>query len=67
MEKKGVPTLTICSDTFEMLAKTTAESISMAKLPIVVIKHPLGGLSSDKVIEKAEGVFPDVLDKLTGR
>jgi hypothetical protein len=61
LEKRGKPTVTICTNRFETLAKTTAESLDMAQLPLIFIPHPLGGLGQEEVIERADGIIEEII------
>jgi hypothetical protein len=67
LEKNGIPTAIICTDAFLTLAKSisTAKGISSPRL--VVIPHPLAGISADEVRKKAENVVSTVVEKLIGR
>jgi hypothetical protein len=65
LEKRGVPTVTICSDLFVPLAKMIAVSKGFHSLPLVIIPHPLGGLDPEKVRTKAEKAKDSVILALT--
>lgn len=65
MEKRGVPTVTLCSDRFVPLAKMIAISKGFQSLPLVIIPHPLGGLDPEKVRAKAEKAKDSIILALT--
>ena len=41
LEKKGIPTVTICTDAFEALAREEAKNLGMPDLPLAIIRHPM--------------------------
>ena len=50
----------ICTTTFAGMAERAAQALGMATVPLLVVQHPLGGLSPDEVAgrvrEAAEGL-----------
>ncbi len=54
LRKRGVNTAVICSDTFRNLAATQARVLGVPDLPLVVIRHPLGGLVIEEVMQRAD-------------
>ena len=54
----------ICSDPFVKLARTEAGVFGIPELPLVVIRHPLGGISRDEVKERAAQAVPAVVAAL---
>jgi len=52
LEKRGTPTLSICTDEFASLGKMEARALRMPHLPIATVSHPLGGLKPGEVAEK---------------
>jgi len=65
MEKRGIPTVTICSDMFVRLAKILSASKGLSSLPLVVIPHPLGGITPQEVGGKADKAVDGVVRLLT--
>jgi hypothetical protein len=63
IEKRGKPTVTICTNRFEILAHVTATGLGMPNLPVVVVPHPIGGISLEEVKIKTD----DILDNVIGR
>ena len=51
----------ICSEPFEKLGKTQARVFGVPDLPLVMIPHPLGGLSLEQVEGRAEVAIPQVV------
>jgi hypothetical protein len=66
LERRGIPTATLCTDEFGALARTEAEALGIETLPIVFLPHPLGGLDEAAVRAKADTVLAEVLHVLTG-
>jgi len=64
LEKRGTPTLSICTDEFAPLGRMEVEALKMPRLPMVIIPHPLGGLRPEEVEEKARAAIDEVLKAL---
>jgi hypothetical protein len=45
LEKKGVPTVTICTTAFERLGRGEARTLGMPDLPLAIVDHPFAGES----------------------
>jgi len=67
LHRRGLTTAVICSTPFEKLGRTQARIFGVPELPLVMIMHPLGGLSEDDVRTRAEQALPAVLDLLRAR
>ena len=65
MERRGVPTVMICTDEFHQLGRHDAESLGMPALPIALVPHPLGGQKPEHIQEKAEKALEQVVKMLT--
>ena len=62
LRKRGLATAVICSDSFMQLGKTQARVFGVPDLPLVMIAHPLGGLSLEHVEGRALVAIPQVVD-----
>ncbi len=62
LRKRGVPGAVICSDPFLKLGKTQARVFGVPDLPLVMIPHPLGGLTLDEVKGRAGVAIPQVVN-----
>ena len=62
LRKRGLSAALICSEPFVKLGQTQARVLGIPDLPLVLIPHPLGGLSLDKVQERANVAIPQVAD-----
>ncbi|MDH3598605.1 MAG: hypothetical protein OEU26_03075 [Candidatus Tectomicrobia bacterium] len=63
MEKRGIPTVTICSTEFEALGRAESGALGLAALPLAIIQHPLGGLKPEVVTKRAQSVV-DVIQQM---
>jgi hypothetical protein len=61
LEKKGIPTISICSTHFAPFARELAKSHGMDELRILEIEHPIAGLSDEEVEEKTSKLIPSFL------
>jgi hypothetical protein len=66
LEKKGIPTVTICTDAFVGLAREEAKNLGMPDLPLAIIKHPIGGEPLSVIHQRAEDAVAQVARALTG-
>jgi hypothetical protein len=64
LEKRGTPTISICTDEFTPLGKMEAQALRMPSLPMVIIPHPVGGLKPEEVAEKARVASQEVVSVL---
>ena len=61
LRKRGLIAAVICSDTFMKLGGAQARVFGVPDLPLLEIKHPLGGLGLDKVRERADAALPQLI------
>jgi len=61
LRKRGLVTAVICSEPFEKLGRTQARIFGTPDLPLVMIPHPLGGLSLEQVEGRAQAAIPQVV------
>ncbi len=64
LRKRGVATAVICSGPFLKLGKAQARVFGVPDLPLIVIPHPLGGISLDEVKGRAEVAIPQLIELL---
>ncbi len=60
LTKRGLLAAVVCSDSFMKLGKAQARVFGVPDLPLLEIKHPLGGLNMDKVRERAAAALPQL-------
>ena len=61
LTKRGLIAAVVCSDTFMKLGSAQAKVFGVPDLPLLMIQHPLGGLSLEKVAMRAEAAWPQLL------
>ena len=61
LRKRGLIAAVVCSDSFMKLGTAQAKVFGVPDLPLLRIPHPLGGLSMDKVRERAETALPQLI------
>jgi hypothetical protein len=64
LTKRGLIAAVVCSDSFMKLGTAQAKVFGVPDLPLLQISHPLGGLSMDKVRERAAIALPQLLKML---
>lgn len=57
--------MTICTDAFVGLAREEAKNLGMPDLPLVIIKHPIGGEPLSVIHQRAEDALVQVIRALT--
>jgi len=62
LAKKGIPAAVICSAPFVTLAKAQARVFGAPDLPLVVIPHPLGGISQEEIQGRALHAVPQIVE-----
>jgi hypothetical protein len=62
LSKRGLVTAVICSGPFLKLGQNQARVFGVPDLPLVVIPHPLGGISLDQVRQRADVAVPKLLE-----
>ena len=67
MQRRGVLAAVICSDAFVPLGRSLQKVLKVPELPLIVIKHPLGGISMDDVRKRADQALPQILELLRTR
>ncbi len=66
LERRGIPTVTVCTHLFVTLGNVERRSLGMPELPLAIPQHPLGGLRSEAVKDKADALLEQVVAGLTG-
>ena len=61
LTKRGLLAAVVCSDSFMRLGKAQAKVFGVPDLPLLEIRHPLGGLDMDQVRERAAVAMPQLL------
>ena len=66
-ETQGIPTITICHDTFERAARFHATSLGLPELPLLIEPAPSGGNLTTDPAALAERTIERVVAALTAR
>jgi len=61
LSKRGIMAVQICSTPFIGLGAAQAKVFGVPNLPIVVIPHPLGGLSIEMVEARAQAALEQMI------
>jgi hypothetical protein len=61
LTKRGLIAAVVCSDSFMKLGAAQAKVFGVPDLPLLRIPHPLGGLSIEKVGERASVALPQFI------
>lgn len=61
LTKRGLLAAVVVSDSFMKLGKAQAKVFGVPDLPLLEIKHPLGGLNMNQVRERAAVAMPQLL------
>ncbi len=65
LERRGVPTVTVCTHLFLRLGEVERRALGMPELPMAIAQHPLGGLKAEAVLAKADALLDQVVSGLT--
>ena len=66
-EKAGVPSVTICTDIFEITARSMANMWGAPAYPITLTPHPIAELNREQLRARAEEMLPEMEAILLGR
>ena len=58
LEKLGIPTISICSDSFSDFAHDLAGAHGAKNLNIICVEHPIAGTSDHEIHEKTMKIMP---------
>lgn len=67
LERRRVPTVTVCTHHFTRLGEVERRALGMPELPVAIAQHPFGGLNVEAVRAKADDLLEHVVRGLTGR
>ena len=66
VEKAGVPSVTICTDSFVRTATSMAAMWGTPDYPTIFTKHPTAALDKSQLRARAEEMLPKIVSILTG-
>lgn len=67
LRKRGLIAAVICSGPFMKLGQAQARTFGVPDLPLIEIRHPLGGISMDDVKSRATQALPGLLELVRER
>jgi len=67
LEAAGIPAVVVTTTAFADLSRRVAEANQLPEARIVVVEHPLGGITEDDVLERAERAVEEVIALFTGK
>lgn len=65
LERRGIPTVTVCSHLFQRLGNVERRSLGMPALPMAIAPHPIGGVAPETAAAKADALFETIVAGLT--
>ncbi len=65
LERRGIPTVTVCSHLFQRLGNVERRSLGMPDLPMAIAPHPIGGVPPATAVAKADNLFDNIVAGLT--
>ncbi|WP_345750394.1 UGSC family (seleno)protein [Microbacterium rhizophilus] len=60
-ERAGIPTVSICSDSFAMSGQAMADVQGFPGFEFVMVQHPMASLDAPHIRERADQALPEVL------
>ena len=64
LRKRGVRAAVLCTQPFLKLGATQAQVLGVPDLALILIPHPLGGISLEQVEGRAQHALPQLLELL---
>ena len=65
LENRGIPTVVICTEPFVNSANVHSQMFGRSNFKPVHIPHPLGGLDSEQIIQRAASLKDQIVAVLT--
>ncbi|MCH8309722.1 MAG: hypothetical protein IIB17_04405 [Chloroflexi bacterium] len=66
LEKIGIPSITICTDIFEITSRAMAEMWGAKEYPVIYTEHPISELTREQLRQRAEDMLPQMEAILVG-
>jgi hypothetical protein len=60
LEKAGIPTITICTDIFEITSRSMAQMWGAEGYPIIYTSHPISHLNTSELRIRAEEMLSTI-------
>ena len=65
-EKAGIPSVTICTDIFEITARSMAQMWGARTYPVFLTAHPIAELTREQLRARAEDMLAEMESILLG-
>jgi hypothetical protein len=65
LEKLGIPTVTLISKAFDVLARQESKGLGFRNLPLVIVPHPFGNLEREVVRAIGDEAYERVMRGIT--
>ena len=65
LENRGIPTVVICTEPFVNSANVHSQMFGRSNFKPVHIPHPLGGLDSEQIMQRAASLKDQIVAVLT--
>jgi hypothetical protein len=66
LERLGIPTVALCTEPFDMTAKSMARRRGFPNYRYILVEHPLSSARPEGIRERARHALPDVIGILLG-
>lgn len=66
VEKAGIPSVTICTDSFIETSKAMAKMWGEPNYPVIYTAHPIASLTEKEIRSRAESIVDQIVYILTG-
>ena len=66
-EKAGIPSAVFATTEFANAALAQAKALSLSDFKVILVEHPIQPLTPEEVHGRAEAVFGQMVEKVTGR
>jgi len=66
-EKAGIPSAVFATTEFSNAALAQAKALGLPDFKVILVEHPIQPLTPEEVHGRAEAVFGQMVEKVTGR
>ena len=66
-EKAGIPSAVFATTEFSNAALAQARALGLPDFKVILVEHPIQPLTPEEVHGRAEAVFSQMIEKVTGR
>lgn len=66
-EKAGIPSVVFATTEFSNAALAQAKALGLPDFKVILVEHPIQPLTPEEVHGRADAVFDQIVEKVTGR